>query len=155
MYDSLGMRLDALLSDLEFGYWLVAARTRPMLGAREGSKRGSTRGIPMAVVSNCRFSESVLRQELSRHDLAKHFAFIMVSAEYAARKPSLMLFEAAAKRLGVVANHIWFVGDSLDMADAKAAGMRTLWFSTSASSARPVDHSCSSWHEVVSYFDQR
>ena len=159
VYDSLAVRFDVPLSDLELGYWLAAAKTRPMPGAIEALEIWHRRGVPMAVVSNCRFAARVLQHELERHDLAKHLAFIMVSAEYAARKPNAMVFTAAAQRLGVVANDIWFIGDSLhkDMAGAKAAGMKALWFHAGASSRHPdtVDHSCGSWSEVLGYFDER
>ena len=56
----------------------------------------------MAVLGNCRFSEHVLRHELERYDLARRLTFVMVSAEYAVRKPCTMLFEAAAKRLQAI-----------------------------------------------------
>lgn len=156
VYDSLAVRFEVPLADLELGYWSATAKTRPMPGAVEALEAWQRCGVPMAVVSNCRFSEPVLRHELGRHDLANHLAFIMVSAEYAARKPSLTLFEAAAKRLGLRASDIWFIGDSLDtdMAGAKAAGMKTLWFHTGTHSELPetVDRCCSSWREVMDYF---
>jgi HAD superfamily hydrolase (TIGR01549 family) len=159
VYDSLAVRFKVPLSELELGYWLATAKTQPMPGAIDAIETWHRRGIPMAVVSNCRFSEHVLRHELGRHDLAKYFAFIMVSAEYAARKPSAVFFMAAAQRLGVGASDIWFIGDSLhkDMTGAKAAGMRTLWFRAGASPAHTatVDHSCSSWSEIVGLLDER
>jgi putative hydrolase of the HAD superfamily len=159
VYDSLAIRFKVPLSELELGYWLETAKTRPMPGAIDALETWHGQGIPMAVVSNCRFSEHVLRHESERHGFAKYLAFIMVSAEYAARKPSATFLRAAAQRLGVGASDIWFIGDSLrkDMAGAKAAGMRTLWFRANASleHTATVDHGCSSWSEVASYFSRQ
>ena len=158
-YHSLGIQFDAPLGELELGYWLACARTRPMAGAIAALEAWHERGIPMAVVSNCRFSEHVLRQELERHGLARFLSFVMVTSEYGARKPSRTLFEAAARRLSMAAQDILFVGDSLemDMAGAKAAGMKTLWFRAGESSARTdtADHSCTSWSEILHYVDGR
>lgn len=158
-YDSLGIEFSAPLHELELGYWLKTASTRPMPGAIEALEALKRHGLRMAVLSNCRFSESVLRHELARHGLARHLAFVMVSAEYAARKPSSTLFEAAASRLGIGAKDIWFVGDRIDtdMTGAKAAGMKALWFRTGEyvdAIPRAADHCAASWSEVVEHFDR-
>jgi putative hydrolase of the HAD superfamily len=86
--------------------------------------------VPTAVVSNSSFGQHVIRYELARHGLADHLAFVMVSAEYAVRKPHPLLFETAAARLGVAPADIWFVGDRLDtdLAGARAVDMTTVWF---------------------------
>lgn len=157
-YHSLGIQFDAPLGDFELGYWLACAKTRPMAGAIAALETWRERGIPVAVVSNCRFSEYVLRHELNRHGLSRFLSFIMVTSEYAARKPNRTLFEAAARLLSVAANDILFVGDSLekDMTGAKAAGMKTLWFRTGNSSAGPgtADRSCTSWSEILNLVNE-
>ena len=84
----------------------------------------------MAVVSNTSFGEPVIRYELEKHGLTEHLAFIVVSSDYAVRKPNVLLFDTAAARLGIRPADIWFMGDRLDtdVAGAKAAGMTAIWF---------------------------
>jgi putative hydrolase of the HAD superfamily len=79
----------------------------------------------MGVVGNSSFGERIIRHELEKHGLADGFAVIVVSAEYAVRKPNPLLFEAAAGLLGVPPADVWFIGDRLDtdVAGARAAGM--------------------------------
>jgi putative hydrolase of the HAD superfamily len=109
----------------------------------------------MAVVSNSSFGPDVIRYELDRHGLGEHLSFVIVSAEYAVRKPERLLFEAAAARIGAHAADIWFIGDSLeaDIAGARAAGMQAIWLEPRgddvASDADLVAHD---WAAIVSAF---
>ena len=86
-------------------------------------------GIPMGVVSKCSFGSEAILYELEKHGLAEHLEFVMVSAEYAVRKPNVLLFTTAAARLGLAPEEIWFVGDRLDtdIAGARAANMKAVW----------------------------
>lgn len=76
-----------------------------------------------------------------------------MSAEYSLRKPNPMLFEMAAARLGLHPQDIWFVGDRLDtdVAGARAAGMRAIWFNPggAADAAGSANLSVSSWAEFL------
>ena len=130
IYEFYGIRFDAPMADLELGFWKVAMHARAMPGARQALDQCHRLGLPCAVVSNTSFSEPVLRYELDKHGLADHLAFILVSSDYAVRKPNVLLFETAAARLGIQPRDIWFVGDRLDtdVAGAKAAGMTAVWF---------------------------
>jgi putative hydrolase of the HAD superfamily len=69
------------------------------------------------------------------------------------RKPNVLLFETAAARLNVRAEDIWFVGDRLDtdVAGAKAAGMKAVWFNPAGRSDPPsiVDLAVASWSELA------
>ena len=110
------------------------------------------RGIPMGVVSNSSFGQRVIRHELAKYGLAEHLDVVVVSAEYAVRKPNPLLFETAAALLGVASSDIWFVGDRLDtdVAGARAAGMTALWFAE-ARGAPPgdVDLAVPSWSALL------
>lgn len=155
-YASLGIQLDAPLEYLELGYWRKTARTRAMPGALDALKAFEQRHVPMAMVSNCRFGRHVLRYELGRYDLSRYLAFVMVSAEYAVRKPHPTLFDSAARRLGLGPDRVWFVGDNLDtdISGAKAAGMKAIWLRPPGNanvSARDADFAASGWHEIVDF----
>jgi len=159
-YGALGIRFASPLVDLELGYWKAAATTRPLPEARRALEILHQRGIRMAVVSNCRFNRHVIRYELGRYDLSKHIAFVIVSAEYAVRKPNPMIFNAAAGRLGLPPERIWHIGDALatDVAGAKAAGMNALWLRPNGAEGGALpgaDHVASSWGEIVRFFESK
>lgn len=112
-------------------------------------------GVPMGVVSNCAFSQEVIRYELAKYGLADHLAFVMVSADYSVRKPNPLLFETAAAKLGVAPENIWFVGDQLDLdiEGAKSAGMKAVWLSPLESAAvNGPALRFASWQEITEYF---
>jgi len=111
----------------------------------------------MAVVSNCSFGQDVIRYELTKRGLAERLAFVMVSAEYAVRKPNALLFETAAARLGVKPKDIWFVGDRLDtdVAGARAAGMTAVWFSPwKSEGSDSADATVTSWANLILNFQR-
>ena len=130
IYDFFGIRFADSMAELEMDFWKASVTTRPMPGAKEALEEFHRCGVRIAVVSNCSFRHEVIRYELAKHGLAERLEFIMVSAEYAVRKPQPLLFETAAGRLGVKPGDIWFVGDRLDtdVTGAKAAGMTAVWF---------------------------
>lgn len=130
IHDFLGIRFDTPMAELEMGYWKASMQTTPMPGSRKALEHLHRTGVPTAVVSNTCFSEPIIRYELGKHGLADHLAFVMASADYAARKPNVLLFETAAARLGMPSPDIWFMGDGLDtdVDGARAAGMTAVWF---------------------------
>jgi len=153
IHDFLGVRFDLPLSELEIGFWKASVRTEPMPGVRLALEKFREWGIPLGVVSNTCFNESVIRYELGKHGLAEYFDVVVVSSEYAVRKPNPLLFDTAAARLGELGSRIWFVGDRLDtdIAGAKAAGMTAAWFNRSNAQdpARTADYIFAEWNELV------
>lgn len=154
IHDFLGIRFQNPLTELELAFWKASASTATMPGALCALREFRDRGIPMAVVSNCSFGSEVLRDELQKHGLDEYLEFIMVSAEYAVRKPNPLLFQTAAARLGIPAQDIWFIGDRLDtdMAGARAAGMQPVWLrGKQAGEASDLLLSAAGWEEVVDH----
>lgn len=149
IHDVFGIRFDAPMSELEMGFWRAAVETEPMPGARSALAQLHQSGVAMAAVCNTCFAEEVIRYELGKHGLAHHLQFVMVSADYAVRKPNALLFEIAAARLGIPPSDIWFMGDRLDtdIVGAKAAGMTAVWFNPNK---RP-DPSCSADFTVADW----
>jgi putative hydrolase of the HAD superfamily len=125
IHDAFGTRFRVPLNDLELAFWNASVRTQPMPGVHDALAEFHEQGVPMGVVSNCSFGQHVIRHELAKHGLADTLSVIVVSAEYAVRKPNPLLFEAAAGLLGIPPADIWFVGDrpDTDVAGARAAGM--------------------------------
>jgi putative hydrolase of the HAD superfamily len=130
IHDFLGIRFAEPMAELEMAFWKASVTTALMPGAREALEQFHRKGVRMGVVSNCSFSQDVLRYEFSKYGLAEWLEFIVVSAEYSVRKPNVLLFETAAAKLGLACSDIWFVGDRLDtdVAGANAAGMKAVWF---------------------------
>jgi HAD superfamily hydrolase (TIGR01662 family) len=153
IHDFFGVRFDIPMPDLELGFWKAAVTTEPMPGARDALEQLHRAGLPMAVVSNTSFGEPVIRHELGKHGLTEHLQFVMVSSAYAVRKPNVLLYEVAATRLGCSAQDIWFVGDRLDtdIAGARAAGMRAVWFNPedSPDPSRSADVTVSTWNAFL------
>jgi HAD superfamily hydrolase (TIGR01509 family) len=152
IYDFFGMEFAEPMAELEMAFWKASATTRPMPGAQAALADLHRSGLAAAVVSNSLFGHDVIRYELGKHGLADHLAFVMVSAEYAVRKPNVLLFDTAAARLGVEPADIWFVGDRLDtdMAGARAAGMTAVQFRPPpGEQADGVDLTVTSWLELV------
>jgi HAD superfamily hydrolase (TIGR01662 family) len=153
IHDFLGIRFDAPMADLELGFWKASVKTREMPGAREAMEQCHRAGTALAVVSNSSFGEPVIRYELAKYGLTEHLAFVMVSSDYAVRKPNVLLYDTAAARLGLAPHDIWFVGDRLDtdIAGAKAAGMTAVWFNPAGAvdDSRSADVSIANWNDFM------
>lgn len=153
IHDFFGVRFDIPMPELELGFWQAAVTTEPMPGVRDALDQLHRAGLHMAVVSNSSFGEPVIRHELGKHGLTEHLRFVMVSSDYAVRKPNVLLFEVAAARLGCSPQDIWFVGDRLDtdIAGARAAGMRAVWFNPDADASTPpaADLTVTNWDAFV------
>ena len=92
---------------------------------------------PKCIVSNAQrvFSE----MELKYLDLHKYFDFVIFSSDYGYKKPDQRLFEIAQKRMGLNAEEILSIGDTIenDVEPPKKLGMRGMhiedaWKLTSA-----------------------
>lgn len=130
IYDACGVTFDLPLDALELLFWNAAVTTAPTPGIHAALDACRAVGIPMAVLSNSSFSAPVITHELSKHDLAGYVDFVMVTADYAVRKPNPLVFDAAVARLGTTTADTWFLGDRLDtdVAGAVAAGLTAAWY---------------------------
>ena len=155
IHDYFGTRFSLSYPELERGFWDSSVTTYPISGAREAMDCLALAGVPMAVLSNASFSADVIRHDLSKHGLTDHLTFLMVTADYVVRKPSVLVLEVAAARLGVSPSEVWVIGDRLDtdVAGAKAAGMCAVWLKppNAAPSAIP-DLTVQDWPELTARF---
>jgi putative hydrolase of the HAD superfamily len=85
----------------------------------------ASRGINLGIISNW---DERLMPLLHKLDLAKYFQAIIVSCDVAFPKPSPVIFEQAARKLGEAPEFILHVGDSAehDAAGAAAAGFQMI-----------------------------
>lgn len=84
-----------------------------------------TRGIKLALISNW---DERLRPLMGRLRLDRYFDFMAISGEIGFHKPSSVIFNEAARKMGCPAENILHVGDSReeDLNGATGAGMRAL-----------------------------
>jgi 2-haloalkanoic acid dehalogenase type II len=94
------------------------------------------RGVRMAVISNFVDTLGALCES---HGLAPFFETIVCSVEVGAMKPDPRIFALTARRLGVDAKDVWYVGDNYwaDVLGARAAGMTPVWLDRDGALARP------------------
>lgn len=83
--------------------------------------------LPMAVLTNG--ASCLQREKLDGAGLTEWFDTVVVSGDVGAGKPDPRPFEECAARLGLAADSILMIGDSLerDVAGARAAGWQALW----------------------------
>lgn len=72
--------------------------------------------------------------DLERIGLRRHFAHCISAREFGAAKPHPSIFRDACARLGLAPEHVLHVGDDplLDVAGARAAGLRSGWLNRHA-----------------------
>lgn len=140
------------IADLEFEFWKSACEMAPVPGIHGFLRRMGELGVPMGVVSNAMFSSGVLSWKLDSHGIRDYFAFLMSSAEYGVRKPHPAIFSAAAARLNIAPQGLWFIGDSLnnDVRGARMAGMTAIWFNAREAENDGTPHAMvANWDEAA------
>ena len=126
--------------ELEDELWPHIVELVPFGIVSEVLDRLAADGIPVAAISNAPFSARVLSGELERYGLSSHFRFVISSADLGLRKPDPAIFQTALNQLGIGADNVWFVGDTLsqDIVGADAAGMRPIWLSRDEATPIPT-----------------
>ncbi len=97
--------------------WRIFDDVKPAIDAL------ASRGINLAVISN--WDERLLPL-LERLGLRKYFETVVVSCEIGFSKPSPVIFEHAARKLGLAPEFILHVGDNVrdDLRGAESAGFQ-------------------------------
>ena len=92
-------------------------------------------GVPMAIVSNA--DDAMLKEILARNRLS--FGLVVTSEACRSYKPAAEIFEVAMRELGVPANGVLHVGDSLeaDVGGAQRLGMATAWVNRAGEARGP------------------
>lgn len=128
---------------------LVEAYARPALGVPPAVDRGAAkalealvrRGLRLGLISNTlRTPGAVLRQVLDRSGLLSAFTVLTFSDECGIRKPAPEIFRLTVRQAGVEPEEAVHVGDDpvLDVAGARAAGMRVIQVAADEAPAGPV-----------------
>ncbi len=82
----------------------------------------------LGMISNFAYAPAV-HKTLTRFNLTKFFATLIISGEFGWRKPSPKIFRKALHDLRIKAEESVFVGDSLvaDIVGARKVGMKAIW----------------------------
>jgi HAD superfamily hydrolase (TIGR01549 family) len=85
-------------------------------------------GVRTGICSNAPYRARSLHEQVAFLGLDTHLDAVTFSAEIGWRKPSTLMFDAALRRLGTVADRTVMVGDreATDTAGAHAVGMRAV-----------------------------
>jgi putative hydrolase of the HAD superfamily len=113
--------------------WRICPDTLPALDAL------ASRGLRLGVVSNW---DERLEPLLRRLRLASFFELVVVSCDIGFTKPSAVIFEHAARKLGLPPQSILHVGDAEreDATGAREAGLRSLHLDRRRASAPHDGH---------------
>lgn len=95
--------------------WRIFDDVKPAIDAL------ASHGLNLGIISNW---DERLQMLLSRLDLRKYFETVIISCEIGFSKPSPIIFEHAARKLGLPPERVLHVGDSRrdDLEGARAAG---------------------------------
>ena len=139
---------EEVLAEIEHAYARAALDVLPssVEGARELLEQLRARQLSVGLISNTgRTPGYILREVLSRLDLAPSIDAMVFSNEHGECKPRPSIFERLRNDLGVDYSEMIFVGDNLyvDVYGAQQCGMRGVHFAPhvrGTAVAPPVDH---------------
>lgn len=129
LFETLGLSFEISPVEQELIYWNSACSIEPMPGAVRLIDYLNEKCIPTGVVSNMSFSGEALHSRIRSILPNEQFRFVMASSDYGWRKPSGFIFAAAAAKLQLQPQSIWFCGDNTqaDIQGAHNAGMIPVW----------------------------
>ena len=124
-YDPFGITFSVPLCEVEQRLWDAAAPGACMPDIKELLAFLHQRGIRTGVISNLGWTGDALQKRIDRLLPENHFEFVLVSSEYAFRKPNPTMFCIALQKAGLVPEQVWFCGDSMeaDVCGSSSAGM--------------------------------
>lgn len=152
IHHAFGLRFTLDWPELEQLFWDASVTTVPTPGIVDALTACKAAGVRMAVLSNASFGSHVIRHELDKHGLGAFFDEVLVTADYAVRKPNPLVFDVAVARLGVPRADTWVIGDRLDtdIAGARAAGLTTAWYAAGrAAGASEADVVLTHWDQLT------
>lgn len=153
LFERLGIALSISYVQAAYEFWHASVTFTPEPDIDEVLRYLTTAGIRRGVVSNTPFSGAVLEAELAKHNLGGAFEFLLSSADYGIRKPHPLLFEIGLARLGLEAEAVWCVGDTLeaDIVGAKSVGLCAVWYNRRRKSREVIrpDFEVYDWQQFI------
>ena len=125
---SLDLHDEALAVEMADSFISLREQTiRLFPGAIDTLARLQRHGIRLALITNG--TAEGQRAKISRFDLAQYFELILIEGEFGIGKPDKRVFLEALKRMEVVAQDTWMVGDNLewDIVVPQTLGLMAVW----------------------------
>ena len=107
--------------------------------------------LALGVITNG--DDAIQRRKFGYLGIEEHFKVFVSSERAGCYKPDSAIFELALKEAGVSAGEALFIGDipSVDVAGAKAAGMKSVWINPAG---RALNEGDPAPDIVISHFDE-
>ena len=130
LYEHLGISFSISFQEMEREFWNAAITYLPSEGIFDVLDTLEKNRIKTGILSNSSFTGAVLEEELTKHNLAHRFSFLISSIDYGFRKPHKRLFQIAVRKMNLEPQDIWFVGDRLeyDIRGAIDYGLYPVWY---------------------------
>jgi len=124
-YDTFSITFSVPLERVEQTLWENASPGGCMPAVKEMLDFLHEKGIRTGVISNLGWTGNALHSRINRLLPDNHFEFVLVSSDYAFRKPHPVMFRIALQKAGLPPEKVWFCGDSMgaDVCGAYGAGM--------------------------------
>lgn len=153
LFDIFEIKINLSPLELEQIFWNTSAVFKPTEGIYDLIKVLDNYKIKKGIISNCAFTEQVLRNELRKHNLSDKFDFIISSADYGYRKPSKRIFEIGINKIKCNKKFIWFVGDRIedDIIGAINSNLHAIWYNPDKKAAdKNLEYvEIKSWTELI------
>jgi putative hydrolase of the HAD superfamily len=129
IYDPLGLTFALTPAELEKEFWRASLKYSPVPGIYDLLDLLDLHDIKTGILSNSMYRAAMQAEELAAHNLAHRFSFIITSADYGVRKPHPFIFAVAVKKIDLIPDDIWFVGDTpgQDIKGALDADLYPVW----------------------------
>lgn len=115
--DHSALDLDAAMAAFD---WRSPPKVKPFEDTVETLELLVRRGFRLGVITNSFMSASMRQRELKEHGLLPYIELMLTCGDVGKGKPSPIIFERALSELGLGAQEVIFVGDSLE-ADIRGA----------------------------------
>lgn len=111
----------------------------PLPGVRATIGRLRENGLVLGVLSDSQYTGAELEERLQRFGLGEFFTTVVSSRDLGQTKPAPACYMRAVKDMGITVGQVAFVGhDTVELAGAKAVGMRTAAFNFDADASADV-----------------
>ena len=130
LYESFSIKFNKPYEEIERIYYKYAFKTFRCKGIVELLEFIEKLNIKVGILSNSTFDGEILAEDLKAHSIYSYFKFVISSANYCLRKPSIHIFNLAIKKMGFDPGDIWYVGDNIysDIEGAVSAGLFPVWY---------------------------
>ena len=165
LFEFLNLEFSIGYAELERIYWENSSQVSKTPNIEKLLAYLRENNIRSGVLSNLKYSGSALRERINKNLPDNDFEFILSTCDYIMRKPNPLIFELALRKSGLMADEVWFCGDTIDydVVGAKNVGIFPVWYkevTTIESQERSTTQSANTclniynWDELISFLEK-